>query len=219
MVAVIRCRLDEIERLKFNMQLGTRLGNDAALEISRPRDVWTTGGGLSLVLDRQTDDGRIAYLGWTSILRHAGDLDRVVEVSRLEPVEPSVAYKHVLDRLTNRQSHYLKSEGPQTPGTGEALVAALLKLRPGLRDALDEIKGVSQRYPITRSTAGQVLAMQRDASIAAVRMAGMIGASHFSRWNRPPTPLVDSEVPPTYLEGVPEDTDEDSQEDTGEPGG
>lgn len=63
MVAIVRCRPDEFELLKFNMQLGTKHGYEATLEITRPRDVWTTGGGLTLVLDPRPSSERVAYLG------------------------------------------------------------------------------------------------------------------------------------------------------------
>ena len=207
MVAVVRCRPDEFERLKFNMRLGTRHGYEATLEVTRAREEWTSGGGLTLVLDPSEFSERISYLGWTSISsrKWSGDLDRVVEVSRMEPVEPVVLYKDVLARLSRRQVSRLADQGPQTKATGEALVAALAELRPDLRGSIDEIGGISRRLPISGSAAGQVIALQRDASIAAVRMAGMLGRSHFARWDRPRAALADNDVPPTFLEGVPQE--------------
>jgi hypothetical protein len=51
-----------------------------------------------------------------------------------------------------------------------------------------------------------------DASIAAVRMARMLGVSHFARWDRPRAALADNDVPPTFLEGVP--PEQEAEDDT-----
>ena len=45
------------------------------------------------------------------------------------------------------------------------------------------------------------MALQRDASIGALRMAGM-DVSEFARWDRPPSGLGGQDVPPTFIERV-----------------
>jgi hypothetical protein len=87
-------------------------------------------------------------------------------------------------------------------GTGNALVGALIQIRPNLREVIERIEGVARQYPIRGSLAGQTMAMQRDATIGAVRMAGMLG-SVFAQWDRPSEPLADDAIAPTYLSRVP----------------
>ena len=78
-------------------------------------------------------------------------------------------------------------------GTGNAFVGALVQIRPNLREVIERIEGVARQYPIRDSLAGQTIAMQRDATIGAVRMAGMLG-SVFAQWDRPSEPLADDAV-------------------------
>jgi hypothetical protein len=92
-------------------------------------------------------------------------------------------------------------EGQLPEGTGHALVSALTQEQPALEDVIARIEGVAQKYPIEDSPAGQVMALQRDASIGAVRMAGM-DASDFASWDRPPAVLANEEVPPTFVRGM-----------------
>jgi hypothetical protein len=70
-------------------------------------------------------------------------------------------------------------------------VEALTRERPDLREVIARIEGVAEKYPVRDSPAGQVMALQRDASIVAVRMAGM-DVSDFARWDRPTDRLVSS---------------------------
>lgn len=86
-------------------------------------------------------------------------------------------------------------------GTGRALIDALIKVRPSLREVIERIDGVNRQYPIRDSLAGQTMAIQRDATIGAVRMAGMLG-SVFAQWDRPSEPLADDAVAPIYLSKV-----------------
>jgi len=81
-------------------------------------------------------------------------------------------------------------------------VGALVQIRPNLREVVERIEGVARQYPIQDSVAGQAMAMQRDATVGAVRMAGMLG-SVFAQWDRPCEPLADDAVAPTYLSRVP----------------
>jgi hypothetical protein len=57
---------------------------------------------------------------------------------------------------------------------------------------------VAHKYPIGDSPEGQVMTLQRDASIVAVRMAGM-DVSDFARWDRPTDMLATEDVPPTFI--------------------
>ena len=68
----------------------------------------------------------------------------------------------------------LVHEGTMPEGTGQAPVGALVQIRPNLREVIERIEGVARQYPIRDSLAGQAMAMQREATIGAVRMAGML---------------------------------------------
>jgi hypothetical protein len=144
----------------------------------------------------------ITKLGWATRLRRAGDLDQVLEVSRIEPVDPPVPYDQVVRRLAGRFTTHLVEEGPLPEGTGRALIDALTQERPALRDVIARIEGVAEKYPIGDSSAGQIMALQGDASIGAVRMAGM-DVSDFARWDRPPPAPASEEVPPTFVGRIP----------------
>lgn len=111
-------------------------------------------------------------------------------------------YGDVEDFIPERLKIHLVHEGTLPPGTGSALVDALVQVRPDLRHAIERIEGVSRRYEINGSVAGQILAMQRDATVGAVRMAGMDG-SEFARWDRPTVPLSDEAIAPNFTDGVP----------------
>ncbi len=202
MVAIIRCTGDEMERLEWNELLHANRGQEWLWQPTRRRKNWESGSHLTLILDTRPTGDVISKLGWTTRVRRAGDLDQVLEVSRIEPVDPPVSYNNVLGRLAGRFTNHLVEEGQLSEGTGRALVDALTQERPGLRDVIARIEGIAEKYPIGDSPAGQVVALQRDASIGAVRMAGM-DMSDFARWDRPPALLSSKDVPPTFVGRIP----------------
>ena len=95
-------------------------------------------------------------------------------VSRVEEIPSLVQYSDVVDLVPKRFHEYLVHEGTMPEGTGQAPVGALVQIRPNLREVMERIEGVARQYPIRDSLAGQAMAMQRDATIGAVRMAGML---------------------------------------------
>ena len=104
----------------------------------------------------------------------------------------------MIRRLAPRFAAHLADEGRLGAGTGRALVEALTQERPDLGRVIARIEGVADKYPIRDSPAGQVMALQRDASIVAVRMAGM-DVSDFARWDRPTDTLATEDVSPTFI--------------------
>lgn len=173
--------------------------------ITRRRAIWTGGAHLTLIIDNLTGNDYVTNLGWTTKLRNSpADLDVVLELSRIEKIHSPVLYKDIEEVIPQRLHQYLVREGPVPEGTGNALVGALIQIRPDLRQVIAGIEGVAKQYPIQDSLAGQTMAMQRDATIGAVRMAGMAGSA-FANWDRPSEQLADGLVAPTYLDGVPED--------------
>lgn len=202
MVAVIRCDSDELDRLRFNDLMHTRRGDEYPSRLTRRRKNWENGSHLTLVLAEEPAGTIVTMLGWTSrLMKRSGDLDQVLEISRTEAIDPAVPYKNVTGRLAGRFLSHLADDGALPDGTGRALVAALVAERPRLGEVIARIEGVSQRFPVSGSAAGQVMALQRDASIGAVRMAGM-DVSEFARWDRPPSGLGGQDVPPTFIERV-----------------
>lgn len=204
MVAIIRCSGDERQELDWHERVHGERGEEWVWHPTRRRRNWDRSSrpGLTLVLSRSTDGDVIRELGWTTRLNRSGDLDQVLEVSRIEGVEPGLPYARVVERLAGRYAIHLADEGGLSDGTGRALVKALTDERPDLEDVILRIEGVADRYPIGDSASGQILALQRDASIGAVRMAGM-DASDFAHWDRPPQALADAGIPPTFIEKIP----------------
>jgi len=203
MVAIIRCDRDEAERRDSGGQIAARLGLDSTLNITRRGKAWNGGSHLTVLIDKLHGGDYVTNLGWTTKLRNSSaDLDLVLEVSRVEEIPSPVPYRDIKDLVPRRFRDHLVHEGPIPEGTGKALVGALIQIRPNLREVIERIEGVARQYPIRDSLAGQTVAMQRDATIGAVRMAGMLG-SVFARWDRPRELLADDAVAPTYLSRVP----------------
>lgn len=204
MVAVIRCDSDELDRLRFNDLMHNERGDEYPSRLTRRRKNWESGSHLTLVLAGEPAGAIVTMLGWTSrLMKRSGDLDQVLEISRTEAIDPPVPYKNVTGRLAGRFLSHLVDDGALPDGTGRALVAALGAERPRLGEVIARIEGVGQRFPVSGSAAGQVMALQRDASIGAVRMAGM-DVSEFARWDRPPSAVraQGQDVPPTFIERV-----------------
>src|ERR1035441_382155 len=187
MVAVIRCDSDELDQLRFNDLMHNERGDEYPSRLTRRRKKWESGSHLTLFPAGETARAIVTRLGWTSrLMKRSGDLDQVLEISRTEAIDPPVPYKNVTGRLAGRFLSHLVDDGALPDGTGRALVAALGAERPRLGEVIARIEGVGQRFPVSGSAAGQVMALQRDASIGAVRMAGM-DVSEFARWDRPPS--------------------------------
>lgn len=203
MVAIIRCASDEAERRDRDRESAARRGQDSTLNINRRKKIWNGGSHLTVLIDRLHGGDYVTCLGWTTKLRNSSaHLDLVLEVSRVENIASPVQYSDVVDMLPKRFHKHLVHEGTMPEGTGKALIDALIKVRPNLREVIERIDGVNRQYPIRDSLAGQTMAIQRDATIGAVRMAGMLG-SVFAQWDRPSEPLADDAVAPTYLSRVP----------------
>jgi hypothetical protein len=196
MVAILKCAGVEKSLLDSNERFYNKLGEEWVWKPVRRREDWDGDRGRGLTLILAGDE--IIKLGWTSRRGWEGASGQKLEVSRIESVAPPVSYARVTGRLAPRFAAYLKDEGRLSKGTGQALVEALTKERPDLREAIARISGVSDKYPIGDSPAGQVMALQRDASIVAVRMAGM-DVSDFARWDRPTDRLAIDDVPPTFI--------------------
>lgn len=180
MVAILKCVGVEKSLLDSNEEFYAKLGEEWVWKPVRRRDDWERdkGSGLTLIVS----GGEVIKLGWTSRRGWDGARGQKLEVSRIESIVPPVSYARLTGRLASRFAAHLVDEGRLSSGTGKALVNALIEDRPDLGDVIARIEGVADRYPIN-SPADQVMALQRDASIVAVRMAGM-DVSDIARWDR-----------------------------------
>jgi hypothetical protein len=202
MVALIRTRGDEVEHREFRKRVRTLSERVVTIKVNRPKKIWSGNGHLTLLIDHGTPD-KVTHVGWTTIVKKSSsDLDVALEIAGITSIGAPVPYDDVLARVDKKHHRWLVDEGTLTKGSGQSVVASLLELRPDLRGLIAETEGMTDRFDISDSFSGQVLAMQRDATICAVRMAGMLEVSDIGRWDRPGTALIDGEVPPTYLEGV-----------------
>lgn len=197
MVAIIRCTPAEAKHIEVDLETHTRLKLEWTWRVNRPRSDWKSGAHLTLIVSSNLGTELISSLGWTTGLRRSGDLDEQLEVSRVEPVTPPVPLRDVVGHLGNQHARHLSHEGQQSPATGRALIEMLVQTRPGLREVIDRITAVGDQYPIGDSPIGQIVALQRDATIGVARMAGM-DASAFARWDRPQGWPAPRAVPPTF---------------------
>lgn len=203
MVAIIRCDRDEADLRDNSEQVAARRGQEWALKLTRRQKIWThQGAHLTILIDKLSGTDYITSLGWTAKMKRTEQLNQVLEISRIESLATPVRYSDLEDLIHERFKSHLEHEGTLPPGTGKALVDALVQVRPDLRHAIERIEGASRRYEINGSVAGQILAMQRDASVGAVRMAGMDG-SDFARWDRPSSFISDEAILPNFTDGVP----------------
>lgn len=197
MVSIIRCTPEEAKHVEVDLETHTRLKLEWTWRVNRPRSDWKSGTHLTLIVAGRSGAEVISWLGWTTRLRRSGDLDEELEVSRVEPVTPRVPLDDVVCRLGKQHSRHLTHEGQQSGATGRALVGMLVEVRPDLREVIDRIEAAGNRYPIGDSPVGQIVALQRDATIGVARMAGM-DASVFARWDRPQRWPGPGAVPPTF---------------------
>ncbi|HET9898448.1 MAG TPA: hypothetical protein VFQ44_26260 [Streptosporangiaceae bacterium] len=199
MVAIIRCNQAEADHISWTEAVRTSRQEEWSWTTTRPQKDWRNGAHLTLLVTGSPGAEVISALGWTTRIRRADDLGEKLEVSRIELLTTPVPLQEVTGRLASRHLARYAAEGQQTEQTGRAIKEALRQARPDLGPVIERIEGVASRFPISNSPAGQIVALQRDATIAAGRMAGM-DVSDFARWDRPPRNLDDTAVPPTFAQ-------------------
>lgn len=204
MVAIIKCTEDEQEYIAWNERVGyLRPQDEWVWNTTRPRKNWYKGAHLTLIVT-ESDRGEpeISRLGWTKRLQRGDDLGKKLEISCIRSTGRPVPLSELMGELPRKFHRHLVAEGQQSDATGSALMDAFLVLRPDLRHIVDHIGGQGDRYPVGHSPSAQVLALQRDATIGASRMAGM-DIPDFALWDPPFGVLDDDEVPPTFTSMLP----------------
>lgn len=109
---------------------------------------------------------------------------RVTEPHVIEPVPLRLLVGLVPTAERRRASDLLDSVGGVAmPPLGEALVDALLELRPGLRETVQRLRRLDEQESVV-GAAGRVLAMERDAVKLALSIAGL-STDVLSEWSGP----------------------------------
>jgi hypothetical protein len=196
-VAIIKCSAAEAKHVEVDLETFTGLKMEWPWRVNGPYSDWHGGAHLTLIVADDHGTEVVRWLGWATRLKRSGDLDRQLEVSRVEPVTPPVPMRDVLSLLDRRHARHVAPEGQQPQKTGRALIKMLEQVRPELHETIRRIESVGDRYHIGDSATGQIVALQRDATIGVARMAG-IEASDFARWDRPQGWPAPGSVPPTF---------------------
>lgn len=204
MVAIIRCIGDEEEHIEFYRRLLGEGFPEWTWATNRPRRLWRAGSHLTLVITGiSRGNPQVSKLAWARRMRQVDDLNQKLELSRIYSVVPALDLHDLLNSVPGRNRRDISPEGQQPEKAGEALRDAMLELRPGWRQIVENIEGAERRISIGTTASAQILAFQRDASIGIVRMAGM-DLPEFKSWSPSPDPLSDSGVPPNFIAGIPE---------------
>ncbi|MEV7124434.1 hypothetical protein [Streptomyces sp. NPDC093260] len=199
MVAIIKCRENEDEYLEFLEKLHQSRRHDWEWSFTRGRDLWSKGRHLLLIASLDAY-GRfeVTRVGKSVRRRGAKDQDQQLRVTHVRRLRRPLPLAELLDGLTAAQRRHLVEEGHQSKGTGEAIRALLLGLRPELTEAVQLIEGAIDSWDFGDSRAAQEVALQRDATLGVTRMAGM-QAPQLAEWDPPAEELYDDTVPPLFL--------------------
>ncbi|MDF3290269.1 hypothetical protein [Streptomyces silvisoli] len=196
----MKCREYEDEYLEFLEKLHQPRRHDWEWSFTRQRDLWSKGRHLLLIASTDTY-GRyeITRVGKSVRRRGARDQEQQLRVTHVRRLRRPLPLDELHDRLTAAQRRHLVEEGQQSKGTGEAIRAWLLRLRPELTEAVKLIEGAIESWDFGDLRAAQEVALQRDATLAVARMAGM-QASRLAEWDPPAEELYDDTVPPLFLD-------------------
>ncbi|MDB1088776.1 hypothetical protein PJ985_14505 [Streptomyces sp. ACA25] len=202
MVAIIKCRDDESEYLGLLERLHQARRHDWEWTFTRRRDQWSKGSHLLLIASLDAHGRfRITRVGKSVRRRGAKHQEQQLSVTHVRQLRRPLALDELLDGLTPSQRRHHVEEGQQTKGTGEALRALLLRLRPEVTEAVKLIEGATEPWSFGSSRAAQEVALQRDATLAVTRMAGM-QVPRLAEWDPPAEELYDDRVPPLFLDLV-----------------
>ncbi|MET9160623.1 hypothetical protein ABZX56_23075 [Streptomyces parvulus] len=133
----MKCREDEDEYLEFLEKLHQFRRHDWEWSFTRGRHLWSKGRHLLLIASTDAD-GRfeVTRVGKSVRRRGAKDQDQQLRVTHVRRLRRPLLLVELLDGLTAAQRRHLVEEGHQSKGTGEAIRARLLRLRPELRETV-----------------------------------------------------------------------------------
>ncbi|MFB4193331.1 hypothetical protein [Streptomyces carpaticus] len=199
MVAIIKCLDYEDEYLKFLEDSHQSRRHDWEWTVTRQRALWSKGRHLLLIASADTyGQYQVTRVGKSVRRRGARDQEQQLRVTHVRRLRRPLPLDELLDGLTLAQRRHLIEEGQQSKGTGEAIRALLLRLRPELTEAVNVIEGAVESWDFGDSRAGQEVALQRDGTLAVARMGGM-QAPKLAEWDPPAEELFDDTVPPLFL--------------------
>ncbi|GGW00172.1 hypothetical protein GCM10010264_06790 [Streptomyces globisporus] len=202
MVAIIRCTEQETDHVEFKEKMYPAARRERwSWTITRPREFWPKGSHVTLIATPDANQQPwVTRLGMTKRVRQVSDLQQKLEISQTTLIDRPVPLDTVLNCLHDRHRRHVVAEGQQKEATGKAVLAALIELRPELRNTLLYISATVDGYRMPAdSKAGQALATQRDATLAVARMAGM-SIPQLAQWDPPAEQLYDDRPPPAYLD-------------------
>ncbi|WP_158709939.1 hypothetical protein [Streptomyces katrae] len=203
MVAIIKCRDYELDDLRWLEELHQARRLEWEWTVTRPLEFWPKGRHLLLIASADRyGQFCITHVGKSRRGKRAADKEQQLRITQVRPLRRPLALTELLDAVPGNLQRHLVEEGQQTKGTGEALRAMLLRLRPELREVVDLIEGSTEPWNFGSSAAGQAISLQRDATIGATRMAGF-KAQTLAEWDPPAEELYDDSVPLQFLDLVP----------------
>ncbi|HWE88034.1 MAG TPA: hypothetical protein VG317_01060, partial [Pseudonocardiaceae bacterium] len=145
MVAIIRCSQDEEKLLDFHQG---RFADDFPQWpwiTSRRNSEWENGSHLTLIVTGvYRGNPVVSRLGWLGALGKADDLNKKLPITRIYSMDDPLPVETLLNHLPSTNRRYVKNEGPQSKGTGDAIIGAVLDLRPGWADVVITVEGLSR---------------------------------------------------------------------------
>lgn len=200
MVAIIKCRDYEYAYLKTLEELHQSRRHDWEWTVTRPSDLWPKGRHLLLIATADSyGQFMITRLGRSSRGKKAADKEQQLRVTYVRELPRPLPLRELLAGLPSRLQRHLVEEGQQTKGTGEAIRALLIELRPELGAVVNMIEDATAPWDFGNKRAGQELALQRDATLAVTRMAGF-RVPRLAEWDPPAEELYDDRMPPLFLD-------------------
>jgi hypothetical protein len=137
----------------------------------RPAQQWKGAHIALLISSGHQERAAITFLARAAGRQRAGTFDRQIEVTRLRLVDPPLPLAELAQQLPSRHRTILDPNGILPKRGGEVLLKTLTTVRPGLQEAVDELRQIVQRIRLVGS-AGELFAQERDATGLALQIAG-----------------------------------------------
>ncbi|NJP65238.1 hypothetical protein [Streptomyces spiramenti] len=201
MVAIVQCWDHEADFLRQKEDLYALRRWDWNWSFTRPRAPWAKGRSRRLLLiAARDDDGQmyVTHVGKSVRGKAAKDQDQQLTVSLVFRLAEPLRLTELLAVLAPVQHRRLAEQGHQTDGVSKALRDGLLRLRPAATEAVKLIEGAVAPWTFGENRAAQEVALQRDATLGAARMAGF-DATELAEWDPPAGELDVDRPPPTFL--------------------
>ncbi len=193
MVAMLQTTASVEDRIDRTTVFGEPAGYTEAWQ----RDRWKgRDPHLALLLDPIEEE--IRWLGRAQGGRQLTTVDRLVSVTEILELDEPVGLDLLEGELSARHERVLQRRGILPPRGGEAVVAALSKLRPEYAEDIDRLSRPAT-FVLPPGRRGQTLALERDAVGVLLELGGM-ARRPLRLWSSPPPSAASS----SFLAGLPE---------------